>query len=238
MKLLKLLSSVKSAVFLILLVCVVSIPAAFIPQKLSSTEYRGMFGPLWGNLIIILNYGNFFRSILFLIPLGLFTLNLTACTVKRLVKQIKGPAGNFAPDLIHIGIIILITAGTLSALTKQQGVFYLAPGETLELPSGEHILLEEFSVERYARGGVKDWISRLVIRYPERADKESKVFDLEVNRPLKLGKYRVYQASYTQQEGVMLSGLKIVADPGFPLILAAFIFIGGGLMMYFWRKKG
>ncbi|MFP4383938.1 MAG: cytochrome c biogenesis protein ResB [Spirochaetia bacterium] len=237
MKLLKLITSVKTAVFLILLLCIVSIPAAFIPQGLESGEYNSLFGPFLGGFVSGLNYGNFFRSFLFFIPLGLFTVNLAACTAKRLVKQLKGPARNFAPDLIHIGIIILITAGTLSALTKQEGVFYLAQGESLELPSGDRILLEDFSVERYPRGGVKDWISRLVISGPGYPEDEKKVFDLEVNRPLKLGKYRVYQASYTQRGGVLLSGLKIVADPGFPLVLISFVLIGGGLVLYFWRKK-
>jgi cytochrome c biogenesis protein len=193
-----------------------------------------MFGKKGADIILALDMDEFFGSVIFLIPVSLFTVNLTACTVKRFLNQLRGGRRNFAPDIIHVGLMVLVLGGVFSSLSKQEGVYFLAPGETLELPEKYSFSLLEFRIERYPDGSIKDWISYIKVYSSKNILRES--YPLEVNRPLRLGRYRLYQYSYIEEMGRVFSGIKVVSDPGYGVVLAAFMLVGIGLVSHYILK--
>ncbi len=231
MRFLAVLTSIKTAFVLILLLALIAIPATLIPQHRTRADYIEMYGEKGAGIINVLHMGEFFSSAIFLIPVGLFSLNLAACTVKRFMNQLRGRRRNFAPDIIHVGLLVLIAGGAFSSLSKEEGVFFLAPGETLELPGQYSISLLDFKIEQYPNGRVKDWIS--YIKVYSSGDIIRISYPLEVNRPLRLGGYRLYQYSYIVEKGIVFSGLKVVSDPGYGVILVSFLLIGAGLISHY-----
>lgn len=102
---LKLLSSVRFAIVMFILVAVISAAATF------------------------LNQPELFRSVFFLLPAGLFALSLLTCTVDSLVRRPRRPLTGYAHDVIHVGVLILILGGALTLLVSQEDRITLQVGE-------------------------------------------------------------------------------------------------------------
>lgn len=102
---LKLLSSVRFAIVMFVVVALVSAAATF------------------------LNQPELFRSVFFLLPSGLFALSLLTCTVDSLVRRPRRPLTGYAHDVIHVGVLILILGGALTLLVSQEDRITLQVGE-------------------------------------------------------------------------------------------------------------
>ncbi len=136
----KTLTSIKLAITLIAVIGVGSLLATVVPQ--------GKFS------------GTYFGSALFLVPLVLFFLNLGACTVDRLRRELrKKTRHRHGPDILHVGLLVLILGGFLTAAARKEGMVMLAPGESVDLPGGEILRLVRFEEERYPDGRIKGWTS-------------------------------------------------------------------------------
>jgi cytochrome c biogenesis protein ResB len=102
---LKLLSSVRFAIVMFILVAIISAAATF------------------------LNQPELFRSAFFLLPAGLFALSLLTCTVDSLVRRPRRTLTGYAHDVIHVGVLILILGGALTLLVSQEDRITLQVGE-------------------------------------------------------------------------------------------------------------
>lgn len=90
----KFFSSVKLAIFLIILLTLASVIGTLIPQGRSAEEYAARYGELAG-LFVRLQLTDLYRSAWFLALLFLFAVNLTVCTVSRIGPKLRrafGPA--------------------------------------------------------------------------------------------------------------------------------------------------
>ncbi len=209
------LKSVKLALILIGYLIVVSIIATLIPQGRQLSYYQKEFSPLIGGLIIRFGVSTFFRSFLFLVPLGIFFINLAVCTVDRIVRRFKYKSPlRPGPDLIHIGLLVLMIAGVFSLFERQEGFTFLAPGNMVKLPGGYTLELTSFTYSRYKDGRPREWISKVHISKgnspPEKAF-------IEVNHPLRLGKLNLFQYSYRDRSTVTItdsSGNNYALHPG------------------------
>ncbi len=195
--------SVKLALALIGYLVVTSIIASLIPQGREMGFYAHEFSAPIYKLIITLNLNNFFRSILFLLPLGVFTINLVVCTTDRLLTRIRNHAPlRLGPDIIHIGLLVLIIAGLITLFQRREGFVFLSPGDSVELPNGYELTLKEFVFEVYPDQRPKRWISKVEIvkRKPQEKNQntshEPRMAIIEVNRPLTLGGLNIFQYSY------------------------------------------
>ena len=104
--------SIKLVVVLLIIIAVLAAMSTIVPQGEDVQYYVNTYSPFIARLITGLDFHHLFRSILFLLPVGLFFINLTVCTVHRILKRIQqGAAKRFGPDLIHVGILILMVAG-------------------------------------------------------------------------------------------------------------------------------
>lgn len=76
-------SSVKLALFTLLILAGASIFGTVIPQNESFGFYSGRFGASWAKVIHICSLDNMYNSWWFLFILGLFSMNLIICTIER-----------------------------------------------------------------------------------------------------------------------------------------------------------
>jgi hypothetical protein len=167
------LTSVKLAVGLIAYLVVMSVASTLVPG--------------WGN--------RFFTSVAFLVPAVAFFANLTACSLRRFVRELRRPhRRRHGPDLLHLGLIVLLVGSAVSYRTKGTGSVTLAPGRSVNLPDGATLTVTDFRFDRYPDGRPKDWVSTL--RIAEGSTVVLDGFELRVNRPLRRGRYSFYQSSY------------------------------------------
>ncbi len=94
--LLKLFSSVKLAIVLLIIITLASLVGTLIPQQRSPGEYVAQWGQL-GNLLYRFQFTNLYKSLWFLSLLFLFALNIIVCTLTRLPQKFRKA---FQPKLI------------------------------------------------------------------------------------------------------------------------------------------
>jgi cytochrome c biogenesis protein len=185
--LLKALKSVRLALILIAYLAVTGILASLVPQG-----------------------SNFYGSLLFLVPAFLFFANLIACSTDRFVRELKkGRARRHGPDILHLGLILLVIGAAFGQSAKQshpswQGFARLGVGDAVELPNGRILALVALDKERYPDGRPKDWISTVEVRQVGRILSPS--YKIRVNHPLRMGTLSIYQASYGTERVLELIG--------------------------------
>lgn len=191
---------------LFIIIVVTAALSTIVPQGREPSFYLSHYSRALANIILRTHFHNLFRSLIFLIPSALFFINLSMCTGARLLRrmQIKAPK-RFGPDLIHIGILILIIGGIISLYSRKEWVGYLAAGEWAELPGGYRLVLNRFIRTIYEDGRPKDFISDVDIML---GDEKLISYEIEVNRPLKLGYVRIYQHTYKSAYTVILTDLQ------------------------------
>lgn len=193
-KLITFLKSMKLAVILISYLIFSFILASIIPQNMPLDYYENIYPGFVSWIIVKSHYNSFFTSLLFLIPITVFFINLLLCTISRFRKEIKKEGKrNFGPDIIHLGILIILVGGLISFLTRTEEFAYLGPGDSVDLPGNYQLRLASFDILKYNDDSIKDWISTVeILQY------NTVIYtgEIEVNKPLSLGVYKVYQNSY------------------------------------------
>lgn len=106
----------------------------------------------------------------------------------------KGTAGIFGADFVHLGLLVIIAGGIVSAAVGFRTDLGLNAGKTLDVPrAGFALRLDKFETERYADGSIKDWKSTLTV-VEDGKDVRTEV--IEVNHPLVHRGYSFYQSAW------------------------------------------
>ncbi|MGQ9801271.1 MAG: cytochrome c biogenesis protein ResB [Candidatus Saccharicenans sp.] len=108
----------------------------------------------------------------------------------------KGLLGLFGPELVHLGLIIIIAGGLVSAIFSQRLTLALVEGQQEQV--GNHnfsLRLDRFTTEYYPDGSVKDWKSQVSVVENGQIRRQQVI---EVNHPLKYDRWRIFQVSYGQ----------------------------------------
>ncbi len=200
--LIRFLASTRLALVLILAGLVSAGFSTMIPQGLPPAEYPLRYGALAGRVLLAIGMDRFFSSVPFILLSSLFAVNLSACTVMRIRRRARaGISPVSGPDLIHIGFLLLLAAGLVSAAFREEALFFLAEGEHVLLPDRFQVTLERFDTDRYPDGRVRAWISTLRIA---RQGESGRVRRVMVNRPASAGSIRLYQSSFRRLPAVRL----------------------------------
>ena len=195
--------SVRLAVVLLLVLTGLSILATLIPQGQDAAFYFHSYSPLLARLVTGLGLTGFFKSWLFLVPCVLFFVNLAVCAVDRLASRLQRKARRrFGPDLVHVGLLLLIVGALLSTWGRREGSFYLGLGDSIDLPMGYRLKLLEYVDRRYEDGRPQDWVSTVEATRGERVLEAS--YPIEVNRPLRLRGLKIYQSSFKREDTAQL----------------------------------
>lgn len=202
-KILEKFASLKLAIALIGYLVVTSILATLVPQGLSPEEYRTLYPRPLAELVVQTGFGSFFGSILFIVPALLFFANLSTCTIKRLVRELQRKGKKrFGPDILHLGLMLLVLGSVWSYSRHWEGSVMLAQGEGVNLPDGSVMYLKEFRFERYDDGRPRDWVSVVDLIKDGVTVKEN--FEIRVNTPLRYAGLTLYQASYSDAPYLLL----------------------------------
>jgi hypothetical protein len=209
-------TSMRLAIGLIAYLAITCILATLVPQGLADEAYQEMYPKIVAMLVVQTGFGSFFGSILFIIPSFLFFANLSACTVKRFVRELrKKSKRRHGPDILHIGLMALVIGSVWSFSGHQQGSVTMAPGDGVNLPDGSLLHLDDFRYERYDDGRPKDWVSVVTISKDGVTIKDK--VELRVNTPLRYAGLTFYQVSFEEVPSLVLSdsrGMEIVLAQG------------------------
>jgi hypothetical protein len=237
------LRSIRLAVVLILIIAALSILSTLIPQGNDAAFYFHKYGAFWARLILALDLHDLFRSMLFLIPVAVFFINLTVCAVDRLVGRKRRKARRrHGPDLIHLGLLLLIIGAMFSVFGRREGLVYMGEGDEIQLP-GQYVLrLVDYEYQEYEDGRPKDWISTVEVRREGEVVIDS--FPIEVNKPLRVGGIKVYQTSFAREYRALMQDREgtrkpIAGGQGFEMEGSVMIFRGieaGSAVFEQWRK--
>ncbi len=106
----------------------------------------------------------------------------------------KRRLGNFGPDMVHLGLLIVIIGGIVSSLAGSREQLALTEGQMLPVPRAAFtVRLDKFETEYYPQGNVKGWKSSVTII----AQNRPVAFGvIEVNRPFSFRGISFYQTSY------------------------------------------
>jgi hypothetical protein len=220
--------SVRLAIVLIIITIVLSIVATLVPQGKEERFYRASYPPAVADLIRATRFDNFFGSILFYIPVGLFTVNLAVCAFDRLLTRSRTKAPlRYGPDLVHLGLILLVAGAITTTALRKEKMIWMGEGDEVALTTQYTVRLKSFQFLRYENGSPKEWISTVSVLRGGAVQTAS--FPIEVNRPLRLGSLRLYQASYTT-EGV--AHLKDSAGQAYAVNVGD-VFRSGDTLWYF-----
>jgi hypothetical protein len=213
---LKFLKSIKLAVGLISCITLASILATLVPQGRDAAFYMNNYPEVLSRFILLSGFNNFFKSLLFFVPSLLFFVNLLVCSVDRLTRELAGRARKrFGPDILHLGLLVLIVGALASFLGRQENTVFMGEGDSVKIDGRYSVVLKSFRSLAYPDGRPKDWISTVDV-----ADRDGTLLasgnPIEVNSPLNVAGFSVYQVSFSREKRVLLR------DPdGNPVSLAA-----------------
>ena len=142
--------------------------------------------------------------------------------------------------LIHLGFFVTLVCATLGSADKRDLEMTLHEGETVSTASTEDgtsyetglsVRLEDFTMEVYPSGMPKRFASDVLVR--NKSGKEISAV-IEVNKPLKVDGWKMYQYSYDEDAGTesKVSVLELVKDPWLPMVyVGIFMMLAGALLM-------
>jgi cytochrome c biogenesis protein ResB len=190
------LKSVRLAVVLILVITALALLATFLPQNRPADWYRAHYGAPVAAVVLALRLDRFFsRSPVFLVPVLLFALNLGTCAVDRVVTRQRHRAPRrYGPDLIHVGLLVLIGAGLVTAGGRAEENWRLAAGEEAAISPAYTVHLLSLDFQKYDNGMPKEWTS--TVRVSRAGVVVNPSFAIEVNHPLRLKGLSVYQSDW------------------------------------------
>ncbi|MCM1309711.1 MAG: cytochrome c biogenesis protein CcsA [Bacteroides sp.] len=130
--------------------------------------------------------------------------------------------------ILHLSLLLIIAGGVTTWLTAEDDIVALKPGEPVEV-HGISLELSEFETIYYPGGEMpRNYQSHLIVNNEERT--------LAVNEPLTVGRWRLYQQSFTP-DGCSVVALR--ADrPGTALTFSGYaLFAIGGLFALIRKRK-
>lgn len=150
----------------------------------------------------------FYNSSFFKLLLLILLLNMTLCTLNRLLR-LRWSANNtgrrrpqlktMAVVLLHGGIILVLVGGSINACTGSTGQVRMMPGDTVDVSSIIEVKhpfvmrLDDFRIEFNDDGSPSQYYSSVSILEQE-AVQEQQV--ISVNYPMKYRSIKAYQQSF------------------------------------------
>jgi hypothetical protein len=195
---LRFLRSVKLAVAIILVLTALSICATLVPQGKEAAFYERAYPLLLGQVLGATGFADFFRSVPFFVLTALFALNLAVCAVGRMVDRMRaGAPRRFGPDIVHLGLLLLIAGGALTFALRTEKTFALGEGDRAEISPSYSISVLSLEYRRYDNGAPEAWISTVAVFHGNEVEIPSA--SIAVNKPLRLRGVALYQSTFGAQ---------------------------------------
>jgi cytochrome c biogenesis protein ResB len=125
----------------------------------------------------------------------------------QIVSKIKSQSKiHFGPDIIHIGLLILITGCFVTAFGRPEDKYFdLKIGDTVKLSDDTELFLKDFQTLLYENSDrVKAWISSVDMK---RNGNIINTANIKVNEPLRIDNMTIYQQSFDELHTLILQGI-------------------------------
>jgi cytochrome c biogenesis protein len=203
--------SIKTTIFLLVVIASVSITGTLIPQQKEVDEYVFHYGETLYQLFDLFGLSNVFGSWWFRLLLVLLMVNLVACSTSRVPRFLaqKGLTkrewvGRLGPHLTHFSLIVILAGSLIGNIWGFKGYVNIPQGEAASAVAvrGSHqpldlnfaIRCDRFEVSYYPGSQTpKEYLSDLVVTENGR---EVLKKTIQVNDPLKFKGISFYQSSY------------------------------------------
>jgi cytochrome c biogenesis protein len=220
--------SVKTTIFLLFTIALVSIIGTLIPQQKEAAEYIEHYGQGFYHLFDFFRFLNIFGSWWFQLLLILLVVNLVVCAVSRLPRiwSMKGLTrkewmGRLGPHITHFSVIVILAGSLIGNLWGFKGYINIPQEESVNaiaLKGSEQMLgldftirCERFNMSYYPGSQIpKEYLSELTILEKGR---EVGKKTIRVNDPLTYKGISFYQSSYgfmPPQPGELKADLEII----------------------------
>ena len=175
-----------------------------------------------------------------------FVVGLVALNhISRLTRSWR----EVSASLNHLGLFVVLVSATLGSADKQTLNMTLHEGGTettaekedgTSVDTGLSVRLDDFIMETYPSGMPKRFASEVVVRGKSGEDVPAVI---EVNKPLKMDGWKMYQYDYDSEAGVesRISVLQLVRDPWLPAVFTGiFMMLAGAFIMMIvgFKKEG
>lgn len=206
-------SSMSGAVWILVVVAVLSLIGVLIGQNLPPQAYLDRYGDFLGSLIMRVGLSDIFSSWYFLLFVSVLAVSLIACSVGRLRRQVAARKGgrrvrSVGSLLLHASLVAILAGGVITAVLgyRYPGNVYLGAGDSMEIPeAGFTVRVDKASTVFSPEGMVSEYFSDVTVIEDGR---EVDTHHIEVNHPLVHRGVGVYQyemlPSATSLEQVVL----------------------------------
>lgn len=195
MRILRLLTSMKMAIGLLILLSLVASLGTVIPQGMDPAFYIETYGQSQGQALLVLGLDHLY-SVWWFLALGVFLVTIILlCSIQRwkIVRSSKG----LGSMCIHLAFIVIVLGAGLNVFTGVEQQVKLSPGETVVFQ--ESVLMDyrlelgDFKVDFYDNGTPSQYTSELALTDPDGITYHESIW---VNAPYKRDRITIYQHSY------------------------------------------
>lgn len=198
-------SSLKTTIFLLILIAVFCVSGTLIPQGLTLEEYRRLYGPETLRILKALDLLNVYHSWWFLSALGALALNIIACSITRLPSLRGIKPSRVGVYIVHLSVLVIIAGGLITGVFGLKGYMKIREGEStaVVLSRDKAFLLpfsvrcEDFTVSYWPDGTPRDYVSRVSFLKDGRPLREG--VRIRVNHPVRFEGLTFYQSSYGKE---------------------------------------
>lgn len=187
--------SMRSAIYLLILLGGVMALGTMIPQGQTPSYYVRTYGNLTGTLMVHLSLDHLYQSVWFYALVGLICLSVFICAYRRLRRvHSLAAAGSL---LFHIAIVVVLGGAAWSLGYARSTTVDIPEQQTISLAehglgSGQ-LTLQSFRIDYYPDYQPRQYISDLLLSGYEGQDYQQKIY---VNSPLRAGNLKIYQSSW------------------------------------------
>lgn len=199
-KLLRKIASMPFAVFILILLGVLSIGGTVIPQGGRPEEYLSQY-PTWGPWILKFGLDRIFSAWWYVLATALLCLSLLFCVILR-IRSLRAALNQgffkgmrkLGSWLLHLGILLTILFFGLGYATAYQNQIYNVPGGVSKIPETNlAVAIDDFDVVLRPDDTVDRYESRIRVLKDQKEVKSGAVL---VNAPLTVEGYQISQASF------------------------------------------
>ena len=190
------LSSMKTALFLLLLLGAASAVGTLIPQGELPGFYVERYGVAGARIIQALALDHLFSARWYICIGLLLTTSILICSSRRIKRRVS--KRNVVSVIAHCGVVAVFVGALISLNLGQSEYLQIGIGDTAdlaELGMGEQkITAQDFVIDYYPGGEPKQYTTYVVITGG--ADDGEVEKKISVNHPVKIGRLKLYQQSY------------------------------------------
>ena len=215
------LSSMTGAVWILVVLAVMSLLGVSIGQGLPPDAYTDRYGQVLGSFVYRSGLSEIFTSWYFLLFAAVLAVSLIACSFGRLKKLAavrgRGRASRVGSLLLHVSMVVILAGGVVTGVFgfRYAAPVYLSAGDEMVVEEGGFtIRVNAASTEFSDEGTVSEYFSDVVV-----IEDGEEVLSrrIEVNRPLihnGVGLYQNEMLPSATSVREVLFGIVIVSEDG------------------------